>query len=121
MGKTPTGSKELARELLIAISSFVPDTDLNAEHASKNIDATNGAAVTKTDGAEKYRSELILKLDFEELILLKLERGKFECYLTCTAQISCFRKNEDAQSSAVEDWRWRWIRGGGPVEVFELG
>ncbi|MBA0709674.1 hypothetical protein Golax_024698, partial [Gossypium laxum] len=28
-------------------------------HASKNIDATNGAAVTKTDGAEKYRSELI--------------------------------------------------------------
>ncbi|PPR95129.1 hypothetical protein GOBAR_AA25547 [Gossypium barbadense] len=52
-------NKELARELLIAISSSVPDTDLNAEHASENIEATNGAAVTKSDGAEKYRSELI--------------------------------------------------------------
>ncbi|MFQ6623679.1 hypothetical protein Gotur_004175, partial [Gossypium turneri] len=89
--------------------------------------ATNGAAVTKTDGAEKYRSELI-SISYAQSpddqvtpVVLRNHVGKFECYLTCTAQISCFKKNEDAQSSAVEDWRWRWIRGGGPVEVFELG
>ncbi|XVF13572.1 hypothetical protein REPUB_Repub08aG0218900 [Reevesia pubescens] len=52
--------EELARELLIAISYSVPDTDLNTDHASKNINGANGAAVVaKPDGDEKYRSELI--------------------------------------------------------------
>ncbi|GMJ12483.1 hypothetical protein HRI_004917500 [Hibiscus trionum] len=60
-GKVPSDkfSREVVRELLIAISNSVPDADLNAEHASKSIDGENGAAVTITDGAEKYRSELI--------------------------------------------------------------
>ena len=52
-------TQELARELLIAISYSVPDTDLNSNHASKNIDGANGTAVPNADGAEKYRSELI--------------------------------------------------------------
>ncbi|KAL4326336.1 hypothetical protein GQ457_11G021220 [Hibiscus cannabinus] len=52
-------SRELVRELLIAISYSVPDTDLNVEHASKNIEGANGSVVPMTDGAEKYRSELI--------------------------------------------------------------
>ncbi|XVF10999.1 hypothetical protein REPUB_Repub07fG0231500 [Reevesia pubescens] len=61
MDKVPSDkfTQELARELLIAISYSVPETDLNSDHASKNIDSANGAAVAKTDGAEKYRSELI--------------------------------------------------------------
>ncbi|XVE65257.1 hypothetical protein DITRI_Ditri07aG0166600 [Diplodiscus trichospermus] len=50
-------TQELARELLIAISYSVPDTDLNSDHASKNI--ANGAVVANADEAEKYRSELI--------------------------------------------------------------
>ena len=56
-------TQELARELLIAISYSVPDTDLN--HASKNVDGANGAAVAKADEAEKYRTELISISDTE--------------------------------------------------------
>ncbi|XWS49600.1 hypothetical protein CRYUN_Cryun12cG0017100 [Craigia yunnanensis] len=52
-------TQELARELLIAISYSVPDTDLNSDHAPKNVDGANGAAVANADEAEKYRSELI--------------------------------------------------------------
>ncbi|MFQ6662152.1 hypothetical protein Gotur_030057 [Gossypium turneri] len=50
--------QELARELLIAISYSVPDTDPNSDHALKIIDGANGA-VAAIDKAEKYRSELI--------------------------------------------------------------
>ncbi|MBA0651446.1 hypothetical protein Goklo_018770 [Gossypium klotzschianum] len=51
-------TQELARELLIAISYSVPDTDPNSDHALKIIDGANGA-VAAIDKAEKYRSELI--------------------------------------------------------------
>lgn len=44
---------ELARGSLIAISYMAPDTYPNTDHASQNIDGA------KTDGPEKYRSELI--------------------------------------------------------------
>ncbi|XWS38718.1 hypothetical protein CRYUN_Cryun19dG0154800 [Craigia yunnanensis] len=52
-------TQKLARELLIAISYSLPDTDLNSDHASKNVDGTNGAVVANADEAEKYRSVLI--------------------------------------------------------------
>ncbi|XVF52401.1 hypothetical protein PTKIN_Ptkin05aG0015400 [Pterospermum kingtungense] len=52
-------TQELARELLIAISYSVPDTNLNADGAPKNVDGANGAVVAKADEAEKYRSALI--------------------------------------------------------------
>ncbi|KAK5804732.1 hypothetical protein PVK06_032383 [Gossypium arboreum] len=51
-------TQELARELLIAISYSVPDTDPNSDHALKIVDGANGT-VAAIDKAEKYRSELI--------------------------------------------------------------
>ncbi|KAK8599752.1 hypothetical protein V6N12_049625 [Hibiscus sabdariffa] len=52
-------TQELARELLIAISYSVPDTDPNSNSASKIVDGTNGAVAANVDEVEKYRSELI--------------------------------------------------------------
>ncbi|GMI96178.1 hypothetical protein HRI_003287100 [Hibiscus trionum] len=52
-------TQELARELLIAISYSVPDTDPNSDRALKIIDGTNGAMAAYVDEDEKYRSELI--------------------------------------------------------------
>ncbi|WRX17237.1 hypothetical protein QQP08_009724, partial [Theobroma cacao] len=61
-------SQELARELLIAISYSVPDTD---DHASKNVDSANGVAVANADGAEKYRTFCC--------VILLLMLGYFAC------------------------------------------
>lgn len=52
-------TQELARELLIAISYSVPDTDPKSDHALKIIDGANGTVAANVDKAEKYRSELI--------------------------------------------------------------
>ncbi|KAE8658475.1 Nitrate transporter 1.5 [Hibiscus syriacus] len=52
-------TQEIARELLIAISYAVPDTDPNSDRSSKIVDGANGAVAANVDEVEKYRSELI--------------------------------------------------------------
>nr|DAD18177.1 TPA_asm: hypothetical protein HUJ06_019640 [Nelumbo nucifera] len=52
-------SQELARESLIAISQSIPDKVLVSELYSENLNNKNVVEVEESDGAEKYRSELI--------------------------------------------------------------
>ncbi|GKU95720.1 hypothetical protein SLEP1_g9042 [Rubroshorea leprosula] len=52
-------SRELARELLIAISYCSPENVLNSGFQPENTNKTNGVSLANGDGAERYRSELI--------------------------------------------------------------
>lgn len=53
-------SKELARELLISISSTLPDMVMDLDKFRPVLERPTGAGVAgKDDRAEKYRSDLI--------------------------------------------------------------
>lgn len=52
--------QELARELLIAISNFVPEKRPSPDnHLPERFDIANGVAVTNGNETEKHMSELI--------------------------------------------------------------